>query len=42
MPPNKDARTKLLDAAMSVIRAKGFAATSVDELCQAAGVTKGA
>ncbi len=42
MPPNKDARTKLLDAAMDVIRGKGFAATSVDELCQAAGVTKGA
>jgi TetR/AcrR family transcriptional repressor of nem operon len=42
MPPNKDARTKLLDAALAVIRGKGFAATSVDELCQAAGVTKGA
>jgi TetR/AcrR family transcriptional regulator, transcriptional repressor for nem operon len=42
MPPKKDARTKLLDAAMAVIRGKGFAATSVDELCQAAGVTKGA
>ena len=42
MPPNKDARTKLLDAAMTVIRSKGFAATSVEELCQAAGVTKGA
>ena len=27
---------------MDVIRGKGFAATSVDELCQAAGVTKGA
>jgi TetR/AcrR family transcriptional repressor of nem operon len=42
VPPNKDARTKLLDAAMDVIRGKGFAATSVEELCQAAGVTKGA
>ena len=42
MPPQKDARTKLLDAAMAVIRGKGFAATSVDELCAAAGVTKGA
>lgn len=38
----KDARAKLLDAALSVIRAKGYAATSVDELCAAAGVTKGA
>jgi TetR/AcrR family transcriptional repressor of nem operon len=36
------ARAKLLDAAFSVIRAKGFAATSVDDLCAAAGVTKGA
>jgi len=31
-----------LDAALSVIRTKGYSATSVDELCAAAGVTKGA
>lgn len=37
-----DARTRLLEAALSVIRAKGYSATSVDELCAAAGVTKGA
>ncbi|MCP5366796.1 MAG: TetR/AcrR family transcriptional regulator [Hyphomicrobiales bacterium] len=37
-----DARSKLLDAAMGVIRAKGYAATTVDDLCRAAGVTKGA
>lgn len=37
-----DARSKLLDAALAVIRAKGYSATSVDELCAAAGVTKGA
>ena len=37
-----DARQKLLDAALKVIRAQGYAATSVDELCRAAGVTKGA
>ena len=36
------ARTKLLDAAINVIRAQGYAATSVDDLCRAAGVTKGA
>jgi TetR/AcrR family transcriptional repressor of nem operon len=41
-PIRKDARSKLLDAALAVIRSKGYAATSVDELCQAAGVTKGA
>jgi TetR/AcrR family transcriptional repressor of nem operon len=40
--PRKDARVKLLDAALEIIRAQGFAATSVDELCRAAGVTKGA
>lgn len=39
---NPTARTKLLDAAINVIRAQGYAATSVDDLCQAAGVTKGA
>jgi TetR/AcrR family transcriptional repressor of nem operon len=37
-----NARSKLLDAALSVIRTKGYAATTVDELCAAAGVTKGA
>lgn len=35
-------KTKLLDAAVSVIRAKGYSATTVDDICQAAGVTKGA
>jgi TetR/AcrR family transcriptional regulator, transcriptional repressor for nem operon len=40
--PKPNARTKLLDAALSVVRTKGFSATSVDELCAAAGVTKGA
>lgn len=37
-----DARTKLLDAAIEVVRKQGYAATSVDELCKKAGVTKGA
>lgn len=37
-----DARSRLLDAALAVIRAKGYSATTVDELCAAAGVTKGA
>jgi TetR/AcrR family transcriptional repressor of nem operon len=32
----------LLDAAFTLIRAKGYTATSVDDLCAAAGVTKGA
>lgn len=37
-----DARTRLLDAAMQVIREKGYSATTVDDICGAAGVTKGA
>lgn len=41
-PPTSTARLKLLQAALSVIRAKGYNATSVDDLCVAAGVTKGA
>ena len=36
------ARTKILDATLALVRQQGFAATSVDELCKAAGVTKGA
>jgi TetR/AcrR family transcriptional repressor of nem operon len=36
------ARRKLLDGALVLIREKGYASTSVDELCAAAGVTKGA
>jgi len=36
-----DSKTKLLDAALQVIRAKGYAATTVDDICQQAGVTKG-
>lgn len=41
-PERGDARTRLLEAARDVIRQKGFAATSVDDLCRSAGVTKGA
>ncbi|MGL4234618.1 TetR/AcrR family transcriptional regulator [Tabrizicola sp.] len=40
--PRGEARTRLIGAARSLVRRKGFAATSVDELCAAAGVTKGA
>lgn len=36
------ARDKLLDAALTMIRSKGYTATTVDDLCAAAGVTKGA
>jgi len=40
--PRGEARARLLEAARSLVRHRGFAATSVDELCAAAGVTKGA
>jgi TetR/AcrR family transcriptional regulator, transcriptional repressor for nem operon len=36
-----ETRNKLLDAAVTLIRKQGFAATSIDQLCAAAGVTKG-
>lgn len=41
-PDRGDARSRLLQAAFAVVRAKGYAATSVDDLCREAGVTKGA
>ncbi|MBL8614680.1 MAG: TetR/AcrR family transcriptional regulator [Deltaproteobacteria bacterium] len=40
-PDRGDARTRLLEAARDLIRAQGFAATTVDALCAAAGVSKG-
>jgi TetR/AcrR family transcriptional repressor of nem operon len=36
-----DSKTKLLDAALKVVRAKGYTATRVEDLCAEAGVTKG-
>ena len=36
-----ESKTKLLDAALLVVRAKGYAATTVDDICHHAGVTKG-
>jgi len=34
-------KTKLLDAALQVIRSKGYTATTIDDICTVAGVTKG-
>ena len=39
--PMAAARQKLLAAAISVIRTKGYTATTVDDLCAEAGVAKG-
>lgn len=39
--PRHPSRVRLLDAALQLIRTKGYAATTVDDVCEAAGVTKG-
>ena len=39
--PRPDSKTRMLDAAVQVIRAKGYAATTVDDICEAARLTKG-
>ena len=36
-----NSRSKLLDAALQVIRTKGYVAATVDDICALAGVTKG-
>ncbi len=41
-PERGGARERLIEAARDIIRAKGFTATSVGELCEAAAVTRGA
>ena len=46
MPTNSQgaahqSKTKLLDAALRVIRTRGYTGTTVDDICHAAGVTKG-
>ncbi len=35
------AKDKLLDAALTIVREKGYASTNIDEICASAGVTKG-
>lgn len=42
LPKPANARTRLLESARDIVRSKGFAATSIDELCADAGVSKGA
>jgi TetR/AcrR family transcriptional repressor of nem operon len=41
-PRRGRARLALLNAALPLVRKQGWAATSIDQLCAAAGVTKGA
>ncbi len=41
MSAQHESKTRLLDAALRVIRTKGYEATTVDEICESAGLTKG-
>jgi len=41
MPAQHESKTRILDAALRVIRTKGYWATSVDDVCESAGLTKG-
>jgi TetR/AcrR family transcriptional repressor of nem operon len=36
-----ESKTKLLNATLGVIRAKGYSATRIEDICKAAGLTKG-
>jgi TetR/AcrR family transcriptional repressor of nem operon len=40
-PTQHESKTKFLAASLKVIRAKGYAATTVDDICHTAGLTKG-
>lgn len=37
----QDSKTRLLDAALKVVRSKGYTATRVEDICAEAGLTKG-
>jgi TetR/AcrR family transcriptional repressor of nem operon len=39
--PRHESKTRLLNAALHVIRAKGYSATRIEDVCEAAGLTKG-
>jgi TetR/AcrR family transcriptional regulator, transcriptional repressor for nem operon len=36
-----ESKTRFLDAALHVVRAKGYSATRIEDICEAAGLTKG-
>ena len=36
-----ESKTKILNAALHVIRAKGYSATRIEDICESAGLTKG-
>ncbi len=39
--PQHESKTRFLDAALHVIRAKGYSATRIEDVCETAGLTKG-
>ncbi len=41
METHHESKLKLIESSVDVIRAKGYAATTVDDICNRAGVTKG-
>lgn len=41
MQPRHESKTKLLDATLKVVRAKGYSATRIEDVCAEAGLTKG-
>jgi TetR/AcrR family transcriptional regulator, transcriptional repressor for nem operon len=41
IPSRHESKRKFLDAAVAVIRSKGYAATRIEDICEAAGLTKG-
>ena len=41
METRHESKTKLLNAALQVIRAKGYSATRIEDICEAADLTKG-
>jgi TetR/AcrR family transcriptional regulator, transcriptional repressor for nem operon len=41
MPVQHESKTKLLEATLKVVRAKGYSATRIEDVCAEAGLTKG-
>ena len=41
IPKNTPAKARLLDKAQELMQSKGFSATTIDEICRKAGLTKG-
>lgn len=39
--PQHESKARILDAALRVIRTKGYSATTIDDVCTTAGLTKG-